>query len=211
MFPLALALSLFLSSVFSSPNTALAVAPSTQVATTVRIAQVPFYSQFADISSSKWQKVGCGITSLAMIIDYYKPNAVQSVDSLLNQGIALGAYANNAGWSHAGLIAVSKKYGLTGTTYDFSGLSKQAALDKITGSLHTGPVIASVHYKFDPKSTIPHLVVIDGIKGDIVYYNDPAAKTGQKQISVADFQKGWKQRYIVIRPSSQTATKVAVV
>ena len=60
--------------------------------------------------------------------------------------------------------------------------------------------MASVHYKFDPRSSIPHLVVIDGIKDNVVYYNDPAAKIGQKQISVIDFQKAWKKKYIVIRP-----------
>jgi ABC-type bacteriocin/lantibiotic exporter with double-glycine peptidase domain len=57
-----------------------------------------------------------------------------------------------------------------------------------------------VHYKFDPKSTIPHLVVVDGIVGGVVYYNDPAAKTGEKQISTADFLKGWKKKVIVVRP-----------
>jgi len=34
---------------------------------------VPFYSQFVDISAPAWKKVGCGIASLAMIIDFYKP------------------------------------------------------------------------------------------------------------------------------------------
>jgi predicted double-glycine peptidase len=63
-----------------------------------------------------------------------------------------------------------------------------------------GPVILSVHYKFDPKSTIPHLVVIDAVDNGVVYYNDPAAKTGEKQISVTNFLKGWKKKVIVIRP-----------
>ncbi len=202
MFPLALALSLFASAVFAPYNTALAISTPTHAVAKAPVAQVPFYSQFADISSTKWQKVGCGIASLAMVIDYYKPHAVSSVDSLLTQGIASGAYSS-AGWSHQGLIGVSKKYGLGGSTFDFSALSKEAALAKITSSLGDGPVIASVHYKFDPKSTIPHLVVINGISNGVVYYNDPAAKTGQKHISVADFQKGWKQRYIVVRPTSK--------
>jgi uncharacterized protein YvpB len=62
-------------------------------------------------------------------------------------------------------------------------------------------VIASVHYKFDPKSPLPHLVVLTGIKDDIVYYNDPAAKAGEQQISKAAFMQGWKKRMIVIRPA----------
>ena len=168
---------------------------------------VPFYSQFQDITPPAWQKKGCGITSLAMVIDFYKPAV--SVDTLLTQGIAAGAYLQNAGWTYSGLISVGKKYGLDGASYDLGTLSSKAAFVKFQKFLAEGPVIASVHYKFDPKSTIPHLVVIDGIKGDIIYYNDPAAKTGQKQISIADFLKGWKQRFIVIRPVKENV-KVAL-
>jgi ABC-type bacteriocin/lantibiotic exporter with double-glycine peptidase domain len=177
-------------------------------ATAPAIPQVPFYSQFKDISSPKWQKVGCGIASLAMVVNYYRTDDV-AVDTLLSQALASGAYISNAGWSHQGLVSVSKKYGFSGSTYDLSRLSSKAALEKFTTSLKSGPVIASVHYKFDPKNPIPHLVVIDAIRGDVVYYNDPAATGGQKQISVAKFLAAWKQRYIVIRPASVSA-KVAL-
>ena len=169
---------------------------------------VPFYSQFEDITSPVWQKKGCGITSLAMVIDYYEPAV--SVDTLLAQGIAKGAYIKNVGWSYNGLIAVGKKYGLDGDSYDLKALSSKGAFAKFKRFLDDGPVIASVHYKFDPKSSIPHLVVIDGIKGDVIYYNDPAAKTGELQISVADFLKGWKQRFIVIRPVNNSAENIAL-
>ncbi len=172
------------------------------------VPSVPFYSQFRDISSAKWQKVGCGVASLAMIIDYYKPDTV-SVNALLNEGINAGAYLNNAGWTYKGLIQISKPYGLDGSSYDLGKLSKDDAFAKFKKHLESGPVIASVHYKFDPKSTIPHLVVIDGIKDGVVYYNDPAAKTGGLQISTVDFLKAWKKRFIVVRPVEQR-TKVAI-
>lgn len=164
---------------------------------------VPFYSQFKDITSSTWQKVGCGVTSLAMIINYYQPDAV-SVNALLTRGIAAGAYLNSAGWTYSGLINLSHKYGLDGQSYDLATLSATSALNKLKPYLADGPIIASIHYKFDPKSTIPHLIVINGIKGDTIYYNDPAAKTGAKEISTADFLKGWKKRFIVIRPTKST-------
>lgn len=179
----------------------------TQKETAISVPIVPFYSQFKDITSPKWQKVGCGVTSLAMIIDYYKPAV--SVNTLLKQGIASGAYLQNAGWSYSGLIGIGKKYGLTGTSYDLGTKNNETAFSQLKASLHDGPVIASVHYKFDPKSTIPHLVVINAVVGDIVYYNDPAAKTGGKTISSADFVKGWKRRMIVIRPTAES-TEVAL-
>jgi predicted double-glycine peptidase len=170
------------------------------------VPQVPFYSQFKDIASPPWQKVGCGVTSLAMVIDYYTPDAV-SVNALLKQGIAAGAYLADAGWSYKGLISLSNNYGLGGSSYDLGKSSSNTALAQLETYVKDGPVIASVHYKFDPKSTIPHLVVIDGIASSTVYYNDPAAKSGELHISVADFVKGWKKRFIVIRPASNYAAK----
>ena len=181
------------------------------IATTTRSAMtdVPFFSQFRDIESPKWQKVGCGIASLAMIIDFYKPDAV-STNALLKQGVAAGAYNYNAGWIYAGLIDLSKQYGLDGAYYNLTALDSEAAYTALSQHLESGPVIASVHYKFDPKSTIPHLVVLNAIEGGRVYYNDPAAKTGAKSISKADFLKAWKKKIIDIRPTTQSNT-VALV
>lgn len=173
------------------------------------IPEVPFYSQFKDIQSPKWQKVGCGIASLAMIIDYYKPDTI-SANTLLKKGIAAGAYDKNAGWIYDGLIQLSEQYGLGGNFYDLSKLDSKTALEQFKKYSKDGPVIASVHYKFDPKSTIPHLVVINGIDNGIVYYNDPASNGGGKQISVADFLKGWKKRIIVMRPITES-TLVALI
>ena len=153
--------------------------------------------QHQEIQAPAWHN-----TSLAMIIDYYTPNAV-SVNALLQKGVAAGAYENNVGWIYAGLIRLSKQYGLDGTYYDLSKLDTQTAFDRFKNYVKDGPVILSVHYKFDPKSTIPHLVVIDGVSNGIVYYNDPAAKTGEKQISVSDFLNGWKKKVIVIRPTAE--------
>ncbi len=172
---------------------------------TTTVPYVPFYSQFKDVSSASWQKKACGIASLAMVIGFYGRN-MASVDALLSQGIAAGAYLENAGWTYKGLIQVSKKYGLDGMSYDLGKLDTKSAFAQFKDSLKNGPVIASVHYKFDPKSPIPHLVVIDGIEGDTIYYNDPASKKGGEKISVATFLKAWKKRFIVIRPAKEVPT-----
>ncbi len=174
--------------------------PIIPVHTTVPV--VPFYSQFHDIHTPSWQKIGCGVTSLAMVIDYYSTEKV-SVDALLQEGITYGAYNIKYGWIHKDLISLSSKYGLEGNSYDVSSLSKDIAFTKFKTFLADGPVIVSVHYKFDPRSSVPHLVVIDGISDGYIYYNDPAAKIGQKKISIVDFQKGWKKKFIVIRPTEE--------
>lgn len=161
---------------------------------------VPFYSQFVDVTPAAWKKQACGVASLAMMIDYY--TTAVPVDELLTRGIKRGAYLQGAGWTYKGLIDLSRAYGLTGISYDLAGQPTVKAFSAFRSDLSRGPLIASVHYKFDPKSTIPHLVVITGSDEQFVYYNDPASKKGGEKITVDRFLKAWKKRYIVIRPVS---------
>ncbi len=163
------------------------------------VSQVPFYSQFTDISSTAWQKVGCGIASLAMLIDFYSEESI-SVDALLQRGITAGAYLDSAGWIHSGLINLASSYGLTGESRSLSGLSMDDAFAALEAELVDGPVMASVHYTFEPTNPIPHLVVINGVKDGMVFYNDPAESVGGGSLSIDKFQRAWKKRYIEIHP-----------
>jgi len=162
---------------------------------------VPFFSQFYDITPPEWKKIGCGIASLAMLINFYEPGAV-TADTLLDEGIEANAYITSAGWSHAGLIGLSKKYGLSGGSRDLSGLSMDGAFTALEDALKEGPVMVSVHYTFEPTNPIPHLVVINGVHDGKVFYNDPAEKEGGNSISITKFQNSWKKRYIAIRPAA---------
>ncbi len=161
---------------------------------------VPFYSQLTDISLPGWQKIGCGIASLAMIIDHHGP--AEDVDALLNQGINTGAYIKGAGWSHRGLINLAKSYHLTGEAIGLADYSMEEAFSKLTSSVETGPVMVSVHYTFEPTNPIPHLAVITDITNDRVYYNDPADERGGYSISIKKFQNAWKKRFISFEPAN---------
>lgn len=161
---------------------------------------VPFYSQFSDISTPAWRKVGCGVASVAMIIDYYSDEAIV-VDTLLSRGITAGAYIEDAGWSHKGLISLAQDYNLTGESVSLADLGPEEAFVKFKQALADGPVMASVHYMFESTNPIPHLVVITGVSDGLVYYNDPAEAIGGGTLSIAKFQDAWKQRYISIRPA----------
>jgi hypothetical protein len=81
-------------------------------------------------------------------------------------------------------------------------LDREAAFSALTKVLEEGPVMASVHYTFEPTNPIPHLVVVNGVRDGLVYYNDPAEPQGGGSISKEKFQRAWKQRYIEIRPIS---------
>ncbi len=162
---------------------------------------VPFYSQFADISDPAWQKVGCGIASLSMLISFYEPQPL-SVNNLLSEGIQKGAYLESAGWTYAGLISVAEDHGLTGKSYDLGGTSMENAFAKLETALADGPVMVSVHYTFEPTNPIPHLVIATGIEGDTLYYNDPAEQSGGGSLSTDKFKRAWKKRYIEFWPLS---------
>lgn len=161
---------------------------------------VPFYSQFADITNPAWQKVGCGIASLAMLIDHYGPAVAP--DRLLDDGIKAGAYIESAGWSHAGLIALANEYGLRGETVALYEKTNEAAYEALDVAVAEGPVMVSVHYTFLPTNPIPHLAVITDVTEKFVYYNDPADLTGGGVITKEKFQTAWKKRYISIRPTT---------
>lgn len=160
---------------------------------------VPFFSQFTDIHNTSWQKVGCGIASLAMLIEYYVPGEV-GVDTLLGEGIASHAYLDTAGWTHQGLVNLAIKHGLTGSPHYLGDKDADTAFALFSKEVARGPVMASVHYTFEPTNPIPHLVIVTGIADGKVHYNDPAESTGGGSITIHAFKKAWKQKYIVIRP-----------
>jgi ABC-type bacteriocin/lantibiotic exporter with double-glycine peptidase domain len=184
------------------------IIPIQQENLVVSIPSVPFFSQFNDITTTKWKKVGCGVASLAMIIDYYKDEKI-SVNKILRQGIESGAYLEKEGWIHKGLISISQKYGLDGKSFDLTNSPEKLAYSKLKEQLEDGPVMVSVHYKFDPKNPIPHLVVIDAIDKNTVYYNDPASNSGNKKMTLDKFRASWKKKFIVIRPS-KNSDRIAV-
>ncbi|MFZ2205277.1 MAG: C39 family peptidase [Minisyncoccia bacterium] len=169
---------------------------------------VPLYSQISDISSVAWKQKGCGVADLAMIIEYYKPNTT-SVQKVLEEGIAGGAYQKNVGWKHDGLAALAVKHGLVGRTFDFSKLDKKSAFIEFQDIIKEGPAVASIHRGFNPKSPYGHLVVVTGFDEDFIYYNDPGKHDGIRKVSVTDFMKGWKKRLIVVRPP-ETKIQVAL-
>jgi len=160
---------------------------------------VPFFSQFADITPVEWRKVSCGIAGVSMLIDFYQPGSAVP-DLLLQQGRAAGAFLSDAGWTHQGLINLTKQFGLNGYSRDMAGLSMSSAFSELKEVLKDGPVMVSVHYTFQPTNPIPHLVVVNGVADGKVFYNDPAEASGGGSISIEQFQSAWKKRYIEIRP-----------
>lgn len=168
---------------------------------------VPLYSQISDISSVEWKQKGCGVADLAMLIEFYKPKTT-TVQKVLENALASGAYQKNVGWKHEGLADLAADYDLSGRTYDFSKSNKNTALNQFKDIIKEGPAIASIHRGFDPKSSFGHLIVVTGFDDNLVYYNDPGKRDGIRKVSITNFMNGWKKRLIVVRqpePKTQLA------
>ncbi len=187
--------------VYEEPTIPEPVVVETATTTAATVRSVPFYSQFTDISDPAWQGVGSGIVSIAMVIDYFT-SAEQDVDALLSRGLAEGAYLDHAGWTHGGLLNLAGSYNLTGESINLQALGERAALDELKEVLTDGPVLASVYYTFEEFNPIPHLVVITDAAHGYVYYNDPAEPAGGGRLTEAEFLRGWKERYIAVRPAA---------
>ncbi len=69
---------------------------------------VLFYSQFQDIPNIEWRSAGCGIASLAMVMEFFTPKSKVSVTKLLLQALDLGAYKPDVGWKHKELSALAE-------------------------------------------------------------------------------------------------------
>ncbi len=170
---------------------------------------VPFYSQFQDIPSVEWRSAGCGIASLAMEMEFFKPKNKVSVTKLLLQALDFGAYTADVGWKHKELAALAELYGLTGKNYDLIALNNQTAFDQFKDFLIGGPIIVSIHNKFNPKAALGHLVVVTGIEDGMIFYHDPAyGNKTERKISEKDFLRGWKKRFIVVREKTRVTAQV---
>ncbi len=160
---------------------------------------VPFYSQFRDIPAIEWKKEACGIAALAMEMEFFKPKSV-SVTKLLLEALDAGAYTTDVGWNHKKLSALAELYGLAGKNYDLWNSASDAAFTKFKELLTGGPVIVSIHNKFNPAATLGHLVVVVGIEDGTIFYHDPAyGNKIERKITENDFLKGWKKRFITVR------------
>lgn len=167
---------------------------------------VPFSSQYADLGHHEWRARGCGIASLHMVLKFC--GRPVPLDDLLQEGLAVGAYREGIGWTHRGLVELARRHGCHAYNIDVAPNSTtpklaDAAWGMLTTELEWGPVLASVHSRFDPTVPDGHIVVVTGWDGELVALNDPVELTereGHKLLAAAVFRRAFKQRYIAVRP-----------
>ncbi len=105
----------------------------------------------------------CGVACVKMAIDQLKGSS-SALEALIQEGQSLGAYDEEKGWIHEGLLALAKRHGLQGKRKSI-GQNVNFIEEKIH---HQYPVIVSVarHY-LNPKKAMGikggHLILISGI------------------------------------------------
>ncbi len=169
---------------------------------------VPPYSQYLDIKNQEWQHRGCGIIALKSILDFWSDKNKKTYpdgDKLVEIGLGLNAYIPGVGWRHKELVEIAKSFGLDGKNFDWFQKPPKEAFQEMIPHLEKYPLAVSVHPLFETQNQGGHLVVLTGFENNILYYNDPAAKTREKitqKIILNKFLKGWKRRIIAIYPKS---------
>ncbi len=178
--------------------------------------QVPPLSQHTHIRNKNWKTKTCGIVGLCMISEYFDKKIPR--EQLLKLGLKLNftyknkeysAYSPEFGWNNWGLVHLAEKFNFKGIVYDWSidndhckKLNKKPAFQKLKNYLKKYPILASIYLNFNPKKG-GHLVVITGISGTKISYNDPDSKIKKqipKSVPIKKFLTGWKKRIIIIHP-----------
>ena len=171
---------------------------------------VPFYSQRKHILLVDWKNRGCGITALKMLMDFWHTknsrNKTASLAELIRKRTR-GAFIDNVGWSHSGLVSIARNYGYDGFNKDLAPLKikPQQAFDQLKKDLKYFPIIVSVWNNFGPVRQGGHLAVITGINDNKIYLNDPEEtnkKSGCKVLSKKNFLNAFKKRYVAIYPTN---------
>lgn len=168
--------------------------------------KVPLYSQFLDVKNKNWKRRTCGGVALKMVLDYWNDLGYDvktpTIQTLIREGVKTRAYIRGIGWQHKGLIRLARRYGFNGKNFDWAKYDPSVAFQKLRRYLKSNPVLASIYKDLRPENS-GHLIVLTGLKGSFVYYNDPASRTRKgisKRAGIQKFLKGWKRRIIIVYP-----------
>jgi len=184
---------------------------------------VPYYSQQEDVVDEPWKSRSCGVVSLAMVMKYFGIE-FQDIDSLIREGLIIGAHEDGIGWKHDGLISLAHNHGLAGYREEFRSVIVdivnklfsasnfeekllEQGIAKISHAIESkDPVIISLDSAFYG-SNDSHLVPLVGIKKEEnkvsgFYYHEPNPKDNNppeyRFIDIEQFRKHWRKMAIFV-------------
>lgn len=128
---------------------------------------IPLVDQL-EASDKFWKYRACGVATLKMMLVYQNKDLNRiSLDELIREGVELGAYVEDVGWRHQGLVDLAQKYGVSLTfqkEFFKTEKDKTKGLKIINKGLRSKrPVAVSVHPGFNGQKD-SHLLLIAGMR-----------------------------------------------
>ena len=164
-------------------------------------------SQHLDITDPARRRVACGSVSLLMLMRYKQSIGVNrdrtlpTLAKLDRVGVNRRAYKPGLGWSHTGLVGLAKIYGFNRSeSYDLTDLPFDRALREFKKHLNSGPIIASVYFRYRPGQG-GHLLVLERLSDRRATVWDPDSRSRAKiryLLPAQKFLSAWKKRLVVI-------------
>lgn len=183
---------------------------------------IPYYSQFDGITMLEWKEKGCAPTCLKMCMDFYlekNKKIAPTIDDLIKEGETIGAYLENIGWKHDGLVRVAHNHGVPAYAEEFRSVEVDVlnktfsdnplqgdlidiGIQRIRNSLDRGtPVIVSIQNHVGS-----HQVVVTGYEDNLgsttgFYISDPDNRNSEKKsvfMPMTDFLAIWRKFAIFV-------------
>ncbi len=166
------------------------------------IENIPVVDQL-EASDKFWKFRACGVAVIKMLlVSQNKDLNRLSLDELIKEGLECGAYVENVGWRHQGLVCLAEKHGvfLTFQKEFFKTVKdKTKGLKIINDELRSErPVAVSVHLGFNGQKD-SHLLLAVGMNlknssATGYYIQDPyKGIRGHKYfVTKKEFLDGWR-------------------
>lgn len=183
---------------------------------------IPYHSQFDEITMLEWKERGCAPTCLKMCMDFYaEKNKLQipSIDNLIKEGEVIGAYVEKPGWRHDGLIRLAHNYGVPAYSEEFRSMQVNVNSKTFSESMFQRnlidigvqrireaidrevPVIVSVS-----KPNSSHQIVVIGYEDNLgsttgFYINDPDNRNSERRgtfMPLNEFLNVWRKFAIFV-------------
>ena len=191
------------------------------------ILDIPYYSQYLDVSDPSWMSRSCGILCLKMVMDFYGLESgvdTPSADELINEGLYIEGNVPAYGWAHNHLVLLARNHGLMAYPQEFRShkidyINKKEevseyedviigkGIEKIISSLENkSPVIVSIFKNFKEMDKF-HMVTLTGIESENnkikgFYYHDPDSmirdEGAHKFVPIITFRKYWRKMAIYV-------------
>jgi uncharacterized protein YvpB len=157
---------------------------------------VPYYSQYIDVTDPFWMLRACGVTCLKMIGEFHGKE-VPDIVTLCNEARDRNGYHMANGWVHDYLVTEAQELGLQ--AFRKEGMT---TIEEIAASLEAGnPVMVSVEKRILEQTRF-HIIVIVGHEGNTFFYHEPESTDKEKgkfrSCTQEEFKSYWRGKAIFI-------------